>query len=125
MTPDRVGVVRAALVSALAQGIAVEGGATFDWVRGAWPRQEETGLPRAVNWIGALLWATRDPLTGRLSRPRALAAVGDPDPAWVYRFGYGFNQGRALSVVDPETMRVVGEDGVSAAAARLAREFGA
>lgn len=113
--------IRAALEQAAAEGICIEAGATFDWVHGAWPNQYVDGRPRAVNWMGAVLWVNRqDPPDFSYQRLRELLRF--PDFFWFYRFSYGFNQGRALSVLDPETMREIAKDDVSQQAVRLAKE---
>lgn len=117
--------IRAALEQARAEGIEIEGGATFDWVHGKWPHQHVNGRPRAVNWMGAVLWVHRqDPPDFSVRRLMRLLPSGG-DFSWFYRFGYGFNQGRALSVLDPVTMREVEKDRVSLLAAGMAKEFGA
>lgn len=117
--------IRAALEQARAEGIQIEGGATFDWVHGKWPHQRVDGQPRAVNWMGAVLWVHRqDPPDFSVRRLMKLLPSGG-DFSWLYRFGYGFNQGRALSVLDPTTLREVEKDRVSLLAAGMAKEFGA
>lgn len=113
--------IRQALEQAVAEGIQIEPGASFDWVHGIWPHQHTDGRPRAVNWVGAVLWVHRqDPPDFSFGRLKAL--LGLSDFFWFYRFTHGFNQGRALSVLDPATMREIEKDEVSQLGARLARE---
>lgn len=115
-------IIRNALERAAAEGIGIEGGACFNWVHGTWPDQRVDGRPRAVNWMGAVLWTHRqDPPDFSFQRLKRL--LGLSDFFWFYRFSYGFNQGRALSVLDPETMREIEKDDVSLQASRLAKEF--
>lgn len=112
--------IHRALEQAVAEGIKIESGATFDWVHGTWPNQYTNGRPRAVNWMGAVLWVTRqDPPDFSFRRLKTLLGI---DFFWFYRFSYGFNQGRALSVLDPETLREVEKDHVSQLGARTAKD---
>lgn len=112
--------IRKALEQAAAEGIKIETGATFNWVHGTWPNQRVDGRPQAVNWMGAVLWTNRqDPPDFSFRRLKELL---DIDFFWFYRFTYGFNQGRALSVLDPKTMCEVEKDEVSLLGVRLAKE---
>lgn len=113
--------IRGAIEQAAAEGIRIEAGASFDWVHGTWPNQHVNGRPRAVNWMGAVLWASRqDPPDFSFHRLKSLLSI---DFFWYYRFTYGFNQGRALSVLDPKTMCEIEKDEVSLLGMRLAKEM--
>lgn len=100
-------------------------------VRFRWHRHRARRLPRLGE---RLAWS---PSRGELVRCVLLAIgcaksesqFGDMctalgvDRGWFYRFTIGFDQGRALSVLHPETLIEIGKDSVSLAALRIRREF--
>lgn len=97
-----------------AEGIKIEPGACFTWCG--------CGVPNAVNWAGAVLWVHRqDPPDFSAKR---LATVLNIDRFWFYRFSIGFDQGRPLSILDPETMKEVAKDETSVLGQRIAKEAG-
>lgn len=107
--------IRKALRACVKAGIAIERGFCFDWPGGV------DGMPRAVNWMGAVLW-----MAGASRSPTLFADLCrtlDIDHAWFYRFSIGFDNGRALSILHPETLLEIGKDGVSADGLRIMREF--
>lgn len=107
--------VTLALEKARGDGITVKPGASADWSGGA------NAIPRAVNWAGAVLWSA-DTTRANWTFQRVLEILG-VDAAWYYRMTIGFDQGRVLSIVDPKTSEVIGQDSVSAFGRRMRREF--
>jgi hypothetical protein len=114
-------VIREALENARTSGICLVRGPCFTW-RGA----SGEGIPVAVNWAGAVLWTSRCSKGGSdapdYSTARLLTLVNG-DLAWFYRFSLGFDQGRALSVVDPKTGHELHKDADGLDGLRLAKEF--
>ena len=108
---------------------AIKHGGIIRIVRGpcfVWRGKSGEGIPEAVNWSGAVLWYARCSKGGSdapdYSTARLLTLVSG-DLAWFYKFSLGFDQGRALSVVDPKTGHEIRKDEDGLDGLRLAKEF--
>ena len=69
-----------------------------------------------------VLWHLRDEGQVDTSYQR-LVALLDIDLFWLYRFSLGFDQGRAISIIDPVTYREIRRDEVGLEGVRIARGY--
>lgn len=115
MSAAAVATIAAACKAASEAGVAIRRGATFCWA--------PTGEVTTCCALGAVLWHA-GLATPSLSVTAAAELLG-VNRFWIYRFVFGFDQGRPMLVDfgDKQERPVWREDEVSAAGARMAREW--
>lgn len=109
-----------AIEKAMADGIAIRRGATFNWTDSSKPIPLRCAPPSACNATGAILWAA-----GEAEKPKqmkTLCSLLEVDSWWLYRFGMGFNQNHQLMVID-QNDKVISVDEVSKLGIRLAKKY--